>query len=142
MDEMDTVIRLSEKVNLLSHTNREKDASIAELRAENIRLRGEVDMYKGALEMMQPAPKEQSEHGMGAMPPPIPDEVAQLRDDRRVLVEEVKAWRRNCGGRVSVYAGTPDAGKWWASRKGGIGLTIDMPEADTTDASGVLGRVT
>lgn len=55
-----------------------RDATIAALRAENIRLRGEVDMYKGALEMMQPAPKEQAEHGMGAMPP-VPDEVAQLR---------------------------------------------------------------
>ncbi len=55
-----------------------RDTTIAALRAENIRLRGEVDMYKGALEMMQPAPKEQAEHGMGAMPP-VPDEVAQLR---------------------------------------------------------------
>lgn len=62
----------------LEAENTAKAATLAALRAENIRLRGEVDMYKGALEMMQPAPKEQAEHGMGAMPP-VPDEVAQLR---------------------------------------------------------------
>ncbi len=47
---------------------------VSELKTKIRDLQGEVDMYKGALEMTQPADEFQKQCGMGAMPPEIQPE--------------------------------------------------------------------
>jgi len=64
-------------------------------------------------------------------------ELTQLREDRRVLVEEVKAWRDTCGMFKAHNR------KWVAevhSENERFAAEEPMPTADATDASGALER--
>ena len=96
-------------------------SSAAETIAE---LRAEVERLKVSLE------REQNAHaGTTGSHARLREELDELREDRRVLAEEVKAWRE-----ASRLHAEPDS----PLSKRGVTYTQRM----NTNASGVLGRVT
>jgi len=109
------------------------EAELTQLRAEVERLTKERDDAKWQATEHQA--KYVTMHGRHQE---LWRENLQLREDRRVLAEEVKAWRDTCGMFKAHNR------KWVAevhSENETHAAEEPMPTADATDASGVLGRV-